>query len=982
MSDRESPEVAKEPAPSGLHEGFIVGLGASAGGLEALEQFFDHMPPDTGAVYVVVQHLSPDHKSMMSDLLQRHTEMPVSVVEDGEWVKPNHVYLIPPGQLLKIAQGRLRLEPKSPHGLSLPINQFLSSLASEAGPRAVAVVLSGTGSDGTRGAAEINAAGGFLLAQTPEESRFDGMPTSVIATGLVDDVLPAPAMAERILSHFQSPFASRSRTASDLDRAEDGAEALDRILALLKQQSGIDFAGYKASTVVRRIERRMQVRHVASMEDYVEVLRMHREELDLLRRELLIPVTSFFRDPEAFKQLDHRVIRPLVKAADSGQQLRAWVAGCSTGEEAYSLAMLFLEAFDREGVRPDLKIFATDVNEQGIEFAAAGRYPESAAVELGSERLKRFFSNAGSGLLVRPELRQCIVFARHNLLSDPPFTRMNVVTCRNTLIYFRRPAQDQALRRLQYALKQNGVLFLGPSESLGDQGGGLETLDAKCKLYLRIAASMPPPVGLTRSSVRDRRPSPMGRRSPYSAMVGESDSSLIDFGASRLLAEYAPPSVLTNDRHEAIHLFGDLQPFIRMREGGASLDLNRLLLEPLVPVASALLFKAMRDEEEMRSSPLTVKCTDGVDRRVRIRTRPLKKIGDDRYMMVSVETLDAADEEPLAPVDVGAETTARVELLEQELGATRQSLQATIEALETSNEELQATNEELMASNEELQSSNEELQSVNEELNTVNAEYQEKMITLQHLNADLDSMARAVGIATVFVDDELRLRRYSPDAVDLFRFRDDDIGRPLADLAHSLKHDRLIDDLRSTLDTQRMTEREVSAADGTIRMMRILPYHIPSTQSVGAVASFVDVTALRSLAGLQAVIDALSEHVAVLEVDGTIALVNAAWTRFARANGDAEMTRSGPGSNYFEGCGISGDSPDPSARRAIDGVRAVLEGTRTEFSMRYPCHSPRQKRWFIMNVVPVRHGPYAAVVSHLNITPWYRPEDETADAHG
>ncbi len=958
------------------HQGFVVGIGASAGGLEALEKFFGALAADTGAAYVVVQHLSPDHKSMMGDLLQRHTDIPVSVIEDGELIEGNHVYLIPPGQLLRIEKGRLLMAPKSPHGLSLPINGFLSSLANDCGPRSLAVILSGTGSDGTRGAAEINAAGGFVLAQAPEDARFDGMPASVIATGLVDAILPAAELAERVERHLHNPLASRQVAAStELELLDDSAEALDRIQALLKQYSGIDFSGYKSSTIVRRIERRMQVKHAATMESYLELLKGNRDELDLLKRELLIPVTNFFRDVGAFEELSEQVITPLVRASNNSQQIRAWVAGCSTGEEAYSLAMLLIEAFDREGVRPDLKIFATDVNEQGIDFAGAGRYAESAAAEIGQDRLQRFFTCTGNSLVVRPELRQCIVFARHNVLSDPPFTRMDIVTCRNTLIYFRRRAQEQALRRLQYALKQNGVLFLGPSESLADQARGFETLDAKHKLYRRIAATIAAPLGLTSATTRSRETARHRGVMTSSSSTASPDATLIDDGAACLLGEYAPPSILTNDRHEAIHLFGDLQPFIRVRAGGASLDLNRLLLEPLVPISSALLFKAIRDQGEMRSSPITLDCTDGNKRRVRMRTRPLKKVGDEHFIIMSIEAVDSEDLERSAPVDVEAETTARVENLEQELAATRESLQATIEALETSNEELQATNEELMASNEELQSSNEELQSVNEELNTVNAEYQEKMIALQQVNADLDSMGRAVGIATVFVDENLRLRRYSPDAVHLFRFRDNDIGRPLADLAHSLKHEKLIEDFEGTLQSQRITEREIAASDGSLLMMRILPYQIPSSQRLGAVASFVDVTALRNLAGLQAVIDALTEHVAVLEVDGSIAMVNAAWRRFARANGDVDLTRSGPGSNYLDACAGVEDS-DPSVLRARAGVQSVLDGSRSEFSLRYPCHSPQQKRWFSMTVTPVRQGPYAAVVSHVNITEWYRPEDD------
>ena len=976
MTIQQDPAEVTLDAPETEHafQGYVVGIGASAGGLEALESFFRQCPCDTGAAFVVIQHLSPDHKSMMSNLLARHTDMPVQVAEDGVRLRPNEVFLIPPGNILTLASDRLRVRPKRSQGLTLPIDLFFTSLARGHGSHAVGVILSGTGSDGTRGAVEINAAGGFLVAQDPRQAKFDGMPNSVVNTGVVDAVLPAAQLPERLCAHFANASDGRSIDKRDRVTMFQAEDAFEGIMQLLQHIGGIAFGDYKPSTVVRRIERRMQVRQAESLQDYLALLQEDRGEAVTLRRELLIPVTSFFRDPETFEFLNEQAVRKIVSNAAAGDQIRVWVAGCSTGEEAYSIAMLFLEAFDRYGRRPGLKVFATDVGEQGIELAGAGQYPESAAAELTPGRIERFFTRSGHSYTVSNELRQCVVFARHNLLTDPPFTRMDLVSCRNTLIYFKREAQNQAIRRLQYALKPGGFLFLGPSESMSGLDEAFETIDSKHKIYSRTAVSLPPVFAMDVASgfTGEVRKKPETASGP--SQKRSRDSALIDQGVQELMEAYAPPSILVNDRHEAVHLFGQVQRFIRMREGLASLDLSRILLDPLVPVASALLYKVAKDGTLLVSSPVTVDMTDGERIVVHLSVRPLGREADERYMLLSFEAREAMDRpDDLEPVDVGAENSAHIEMLEHELAATRESLQATIEELETANEELQATNEELMASNEELQSSNEELQSVNEELNTVNAEYQEKVQILNRLNADLDSMEKAVGIATVFVDQDLHVTRFSPDAVNLFRLRPSDIGRPLDEIAHNLHYPDLMEDLRRTIGSERATEREISAGEDVKLLMRVLPYRVSSSGAVGAVASFVDVTAVHDLRDLQGVIDALPEHIAVLEVDGTIALVNQAWRRFARANGDSDMTTSGPGSNYFDACQVEDGDEEGTAAAAVAGVKSVLEGSRSEFSLRYPCHSPDERRWFVVNVARIDRGPFAAVVSHLNITDWFEP---------
>jgi two-component system CheB/CheR fusion protein len=952
---------------------YVACIGASAGGLDALERFFSACPSDTGAAFVVVQHLSPDHKSMMNTLLSRHTLMPVIMVEEDMAIEADHVYLIPPGSIMHVSPGRLHLKPKRPLVLSLPIDIFFASLAEVYAHKAVGIVLSGTGTDGTRGARAIRAAGGFLMVQEPESSKFDGMPRSAIATGDVHAVLPAEELPLRLLAHLRGEAYEDARPVLPVTpyAALTNDQAFAEILQVLYQLGGIDFSDYKPATIMRRLERRMQARHTAELHGYLELLESNRDEMLTLRREMLISVTSFFRDPEAFDLLAEKVIAPLVAATESGASLRVWIAGVATGEEAYSIAMLFLEAFEQQQRWPTLKVFATDVDHHAIERAGFGLYRETIAAEISPERLQRFFTNRGDGYLIKPELRQCIVFARQNLLMDPPFTKMDLVVCRNTLIYFKPAAQERVLHALLYALNSGGTLFLGSSESVAMLTDALQVISAKHKLFSRTADRILPLIEHRNqtSSARVRLPAPEARRK---APILTPSVNAADTGIATLLAHYAPPAIIFNDTHEAVHLFGDVNPFIQAREGSASLTVNRLLLDPLVPIASALLYKSIKDQSSLLSDPIELTLRNGEVRSVRVSAHPLKNDGVERLSMLCFEAEVVSHIEGLKPLDVTAETLSRIGILERELAATRDNLQATIEELETSNEELQATNEELMASNEELQSSNEELQSVNEELNTVNAEYQEKMRMLNKVNADLESMGRATGVATVFVDGDMHITRFSPDAATIFKLRPTDIGRPLDDIAHSLHYPDLMGDLSLTLQSNRIIEREVPYGDGEkMLFVRILPYAIPSSTWRGAVTSFVDVSAYHDAKQLQAILDGLPEHVAVLDLDGTIRMVNAAWRRFAMANGSPDLANGGIGSDYLSACGAEFPPEGTSALTAMEGLRAVLDGSLPSCSMDYPCHTATQQRWFVMSAAPIAGPGFGVVVSHINVTSWF-----------
>ncbi len=518
------------------------------------------------------------------------------------------------------------------------------------------------------------------------------------------------------------------------------------------------------------------------------------------------------------------------------------------------------------------------------------------------------------------------------------------------------------------------MLLLGPSESLSVLTQGLEPISGRHKLFRRKGGMALP--FLDRAAAA----APLSVVNPASAGRGSGSPprrshalSVADAGIAALLSQFTPPAVVVNQRHEALHLYGNVNQYLQNREGAASLNIERMLPEALTPVAAVLLYKTDRDHCSMVSDLIDVPCADGQLRKIRLSAHPVPCEAEERLTLLCFQDETALHEAVLEPVNVGVETLARIHILEQELTATRESLQATIEELETSNEELMATNEELMASNEELQSSNEELQSVNEEMSTVNAEFQEKMQLLNRLNADLDSMAKAAGVAMVFVDASLVITRYSPEATRIFKLRPTDLERPLDEISHTLKYPDLIEDIRSTARTETVIEREIASLDGAkIYLMRILPYLIPSTTESGAVATFVDVTAFHDAKRLQSVIDALPEHIAVIDKAGTIVMVNAAWQRFARENGDASLKCSGPGVSYLEVCRASSHADDSIARQAVKGLQGVLDGTLPEFSLQYPCHSPHERRWFVMNVAPVEGQDFGAVISHVNITVWYQ----------
>jgi two-component system, chemotaxis family, CheB/CheR fusion protein len=839
-SRAEPPPIAPPLSAMEREAPMVVGIGASAGGLEALERFFDSLPDKTGMAFVVVQHLSPDFKSLMDELLARHTAMPIHLAANEMEVEADHVYLIPPRMEMIISGGRLLLSERGRQPeLSLPIDTFFRSLARDCGERAIGIVLSGGGSDGSRGIRDIREAGGLVLVQDTDTAQFDGMPKTAREAGVAHWVLAPQDMPHVLLEHVKRrPSDGRRDGAPGPAREQGGIEA---VYQMLENRFGIDFTHYKPSTITRRIERRLALAQSPHVDEYVQRLRRDSEELDVLYRDLLIGVTHFFRDEDAFRMLEARVVPQLCERVPQDEPIRVWVAGCATGEEAYSLAIALNDAMLKHGDR-QLKIFATDVHRGSLDRAARAIYEREALAHVSPERLERYFVRIGDAYQVAPDLRKMIVFAQHNVMRDAPFTRVDLITCRNLLIYLQPAAQLRVLSLFHFALKRGGHLFLGPSETVGTLAHEFDVIDKRWRLYQKSADVRRVIDSVRKPHFEPRHvPAPivLAPRNSLTQMLGIYDAILDDIMA---------PSLLVSERGELVHAFAGASRFLRVRDGRQDLNIIDLVDPELRLVLVGGIKRALEEPDPLVFRSVR-QSSDGEPQLYDITIRRLhSRSNGARHVIISFDEVTGVDRpapRPATEVELDQVSRDQVSGLEAELTHTKENLQSAIEELETSNEELQAANEELQASNEELQSTNEELQSVNEELYTVNAEYQRKIAELTELTNDMDNLLASTEVGTVFLDRQLRIRKFTPQIAQTFALVPHDVGRPIETFASKLDHPELVDELRAVLTSGAPVEREIRDGRGKSFFLRIFPYRAKGAVD-GVVLTLIDATGLRA----------------------------------------------------------------------------------------------------------------------------------------
>lgn len=849
-----------------------VGIGASAGGLAAFQDFFTGMPtaPPPGMAFVLVQHLAPDHKSILSELIQRHTPLQVFEVADGMTVQPNCVYIIPPNRDMAFLNGALHLlEPTEPHGHRLPIDFFFRSLAQDQHERAICIVLTGTGSDGTLGVRAIKGEGGMVMAQRLDSAEYDGMPRSAIATGLVDYALSPAEMPAQLIAYAKYAFGKSPRLAATL--APDIENVLKKIFVLVRAQTGHDFSQYKPSTLHRRIERRMAVHRIEAIDGYVKYLQQTPAEVEALFRDLMIGVTQFFRDPEVFQALEQDIIPRMFAGKPAGAVIRVWSPGCSTGEEAYSLAILLLEHMQVLKQNYTVQIFATDIDSQAISTARAGRYPASIGSDLSAQRLAQFFTAEadGNAYRIHKGLRDMLVFSEQDVIKDPPFSKLDLISCRNLLIYMGSELQHKLIALFHYALNPGGLLFLGTSESVGEFGDLFAVLDRKSKFYQRKEDSH----GTQRTAL-GRLLSPMAARNAGQPWVARKTAfpikpPLRELTEQALLQQLAPVGALVNGQGDILYLHGRSGLYLEPAPGEAGINnILKMAREGLRRDLTIALHKAARTAEIVQCPGLRVK-TNGHYTPVNLSICPLTTDAAAAsaftseaplYLVILAEAQIALEQVQQAalslitsvdnPDDTAVSSDPRITALKQELRAKEEYLQTTNEELETanenlksSNEEMQSVNEELQSANEELETSREELQSVNEELITVNAELQTKVTDLSRANNDMNNLLAGSGVGTVFVDHQLRILRFTPEARAIINLIPGDEGRPVAHLVSNLVgYDRLVTDVQAVLNTLIPQEVDVQTTAGKWYTMRILPYRTLDNVIEGAVITFVDIT--------------------------------------------------------------------------------------------------------------------------------------------
>jgi two-component system CheB/CheR fusion protein len=819
----------------------IVAIGASAGGLDALKKFFSNMPPEPGMAFVVVQHLDPTHKSNMVHLLNKYTSLKVYQALDGMGVKPDHVYIIPPNRDMGIMNGSIQLmEPTEPHGLRLPINYFFKNLADDQKDKSIAIIFSGFGSDGTLGLRAVKAMGGMIMSQDPKTADSDSMPKSAIQTGLVDFILPPEKMPEKLISYVNASYKPIKKFLAPKEEAE---QYLQKVFMLIRTQTGHDFSYYKRNTINRRIERRMNIHQIENIELYLDYLQDNPHEIDTLFKELLINVTSFFRDQKAWKSLK-KSLKELINQKSDMDNLRVWVPGCSTGEEVYSIAITISELIEESGKNLYVQIFGTDIDNDAIKDARSGSYTISIDSNISKERLEKYFVKKDGNFIIRNDIREMAVFAPHDLIKDPPFTNIDFLSCRNLLIYLNGDAQKKALSNFNYALNSDGILFLGPSESVGDFVDAFSVVDSKWKVFKCIKSTKLMHKYLEFHPIIHKIPNPnIEPRLLFKNLKKDSNVNIANKVEKKLFDIYVPPSAIITDYGEILYIHGRLGNYLEPAQGEAKLNINEMAREGLKFELRSAIQNASITKKEVIVEGLRVK-NNGGHVFVTLTVKPMDLETDGGLLLISFEDNKSKEDfkEDKIKLDMVIKGDEKILELENELRMTKERLNTTIEEMKSSNEELQSMNEEAQSTNEELETSKEELQSINEEMVTINNELNLKIDELNQTQDDMNNLFNSAEIATIFLDRNLKIRRFTKEATKLIKMIQSDIGRPLSDISTTFKYDKLIEDIRQVLEKVIYKDIDIETENGEWFETKIIPYKTSKNVIDGVVITFTNIT--------------------------------------------------------------------------------------------------------------------------------------------